>query len=96
MEWRFTMWTNRQGMIIWLKNLKFARKLRKYGHLIYVSKHQKYIVMYTDQDQIEEVMATIKSLPFVTKVEPSLRPFIKTEYQKVTLDKKDMDFRYDF
>jgi uncharacterized protein YlbG (UPF0298 family) len=89
------MWTNRQGMVIWLKNMKNVRKLRKYGHMIYASKKQKYVVIYADQESIDELVKTINNLPFVSKVEPSAKPFIKTEYEKAKPDKsKEMDYRF--
>ncbi|WP_102027462.1 YlbG family protein [Salirhabdus sp. Marseille-P4669] len=90
------MWTSRQGMVIWLKNMKYVRKLRKYGHMIYASKNQKYIVIYTNQEGIEEVKSQIEGLPFVAKVDLSFKPFIKTEYEKVSHDKsKEFDYKYD-
>ncbi|MBB6455004.1 uncharacterized protein YlbG (UPF0298 family) [Salirhabdus euzebyi] len=89
------MLTKRQGLVIWLRNMKNVRKLRKYGHMIYASKKQKYILIYVNQDEIEDYMKTIEELPFVTKVEPSFKPFIKTEYEKASIDKaKEYDIRF--
>ncbi len=90
------MWTKRQGIVIWVKNLKFVQKIRKFGHVIYVSKKQKYILLYVDQEDVEHTMKVLNDFPFVTKVEPSYKPFIKTEYEKVSFDKtKEYDFKYD-
>ncbi|MRG85518.1 YlbG family protein [Salinibacillus xinjiangensis] len=85
----------RQGLFVWIKNMKSARKLRKYGHIITVSKKQKYVLLYVNQDDLEDTMETIHKLPFVFKVEPSYKPFIKTEFEKVkTNQTKDYDYNY--
>ncbi len=35
---------NRQGVSVWLTSLKFARQLRRFGHVHYVSKKMKYVI----------------------------------------------------
>ena len=84
----------RQGLIIWLFSLKNAKALRRFGNVHYVSKRMKYVVLYCDQDEVEELVKKLSSFPFVKKVEPSYKPFLKTEFENSKPDKaKEYDYR---
>lgn len=84
----------RQGIVVWLTSLKFARQLRRFGNVHYVSKKMKYVVFYCNQDQIEDTMEKLRSFHFVREVKPSMRPFIKTDYQNAKPDKaKEYDYK---
>ena len=84
----------RQGLIIWLFSLKNAKALRRFGNVHYVSKRMKYVVLYCDQDEVEELVKKLSSFPFVKKVEPSYKPFLKTEFENSRPDKaKEYDYR---
>ena len=88
------MLRQRQGLIIWLYSLKQAKALRKYGNIHYVSKKLKYVVLYCDADEIDDLTEKISSYSFVKKVEPSYRPFVKTEYENSKPDKaKEYDYK---
>ncbi|NEU29491.1 YlbG family protein [bacterium LRH843] len=84
----------RQGVAVWLTSLKFARQLRRFGHVHYVSKKMKYVVFYCDQEDVESIIAKLQSFPFVRDVNPSMRPFIATEFKNSKPDKaKEYDYR---
>ncbi|AEH53054.1 conserved hypothetical protein [Heyndrickxia coagulans 2-6] len=54
----------------------------------------KYAVLYCDRKEIEQVKAKIESLPFVRKVDYSMKPFLKTEYENAKPDKaKEYDYK---
>jgi uncharacterized protein YlbG (UPF0298 family) len=85
---------NRIGIAVWVNTLKNVKILRKYGHLMYVSKKMKYAVLYCDMSQLEETIAKLEKLHFVKKAEPSYKPFIKTEFQNARPDKaKEYDYK---
>ncbi|WP_078391602.1 YlbG family protein [Shouchella patagoniensis] len=85
---------NRQGIVVWLTSLKYARQLRRFGHVQYVSKKMKYVVFYCDQAKVAELMDKLSSFHFVTDVKPSMRPFISTDYQNAKPDKaKEYDYK---
>ena len=89
----FTM-TDRQGLIVYVHQLKHAKSLRKYGHVHYISRKQKYVVMYCNQDDIEAVENKLQRLPFVKGVARSQRPFLKTEFENSKPDKaKEYDYK---
>ncbi|TFB23351.1 DUF2129 domain-containing protein [Filobacillus milosensis] len=72
----------RQGLVVWIKHHKYAKRLRRYGHMIYSSRKQKYLLLYVDQDQVEDVIEQIQRLNFVKKVDYSYKPYVDTVYQK--------------
>ena len=77
----------RQGIIAYLHTLKQVKMLRRFGNIHYVSKKMKYVVLYTNMDEVEAVVAKLKNYSFVKKVEVSQKPFIKTEYENSKPDK---------
>ena len=84
----------RQGLIVWLNSVKQAKMLRRFGNVHYVSKRLKYVVLYCDQDGIEDLMIKLKSFAFVKKVEPSFKPFLKIEFENSKPDKaKEYDYK---
>ncbi|MDQ0215216.1 uncharacterized protein YlbG (UPF0298 family) [Oikeobacillus pervagus] len=88
------MFKNRQGIIVWLYNLKHAKTMRRYGNVHYVSKKLKYVVVYCDEENVEYNMEKLQSLPFVKRAEPSYKPFLKTEFENSKPDKaKQYDYK---
>ncbi len=84
----------RQGIIAYLHTLKQVKMLRRFGNIHYVSKKMKYVVLYTNMDEVEAVVAKLKNYSFVKKVEVSQKPFIKTEYENSKPDKaKEYDYK---
>lgn len=79
---------NRIGVSVWLHSLKHVNPLRRFGNIIYVSKKMKYVILYCDQDQLEKTLETLHSLHYVKAVEPSLKPFLRTDFEKIN-DKRD-------
>lgn len=80
------MLNERQGLIVWFQHRKNIRTIKKYGHLIYVSKKMRFAVIYVNQDEIEAIESEIVKLPFVKKVQQSYRPFIDTKFENSKLD----------
>ncbi|MCU9612222.1 YlbG family protein [Caldibacillus lycopersici] len=87
----------RQGIIVWLFSIKQAKNLKKYGNIHYISKRLKYVVLYCDQVESEELCNKIDALSFVKKVELSYRPFLKTDFDNAKPDKaKEYDYKLGF
>ncbi|WP_058301672.1 YlbG family protein [Gorillibacterium timonense] len=81
------MFTDRSGLIVWVSDVKPAKNLEKYGSVHYISKRMNYVAMYVHTEKLEEAMRLIQRLPYVKKVEKSMRKEIKTEYDKNMPDK---------
>jgi len=87
------MIVKRQGLIVWYKHQRFIKQIRRFGHLIYYSRKQKYAVLYTDVDKIEKVKEHLEKKSFIKKVQYSQKPYIRTSFEKKTLEKvKDYDY----
>ncbi|MFP3124213.1 MULTISPECIES: YlbG family protein [Bacillaceae] len=87
------MFGQRQGIIVYLHSLKHAKLLRKYGNIHYISKRFKYVVLYCDLDQTDAMMEKLNNFPFVKGVEPSYRPFLKTEFESKPDRAKEYDYK---
>ncbi|MCM3768563.1 YlbG family protein [Neobacillus niacini] len=88
------MFMQRQGLVIWLYSLKQAKMLRRFGNVHYVSKRLKYVVLYCNQHEVEELIDKLSAFSFVKKVEPSYKPFLKMEYENSAPDKaKEYDYK---
>ncbi|WP_066368393.1 YlbG family protein [Neobacillus fumarioli] len=88
------MFVQRQGIVVWLYSLKQAKMLRRFGNVHYISKKLKYVVLYCNQEEVENIMEKLSSFSFVKKVEPSYKPFLKMEYENSSPDKaKEYDYK---
>jgi Uncharacterized protein conserved in bacteria (DUF2129). len=91
------MFAQRQGIIVWLYSLRYVKNLKKFGNIHYVSKRLKYVVLYCDQRECEQIMKKLQTFSFVKKVEPSYRPFLKTEFSGMKEDQeKNYEYRMGF
>lgn len=89
------MFTNRQGLVIWFQHMKNVRQIKRYGHLVYVSKKLKYALIYVNQEDLDHMVEKLSKLNFVSKVAPSYKPFIRTEYENSKPDKaKEYDYKF--
>ena len=85
---------SRQGIMVYLHTLKQAKMLRKFGNIHYVSKKLKYVVLYTNMDEVDELVEKLNKYSFVKKVELSYKPFLKVEYENSKPDKaKEYDYK---
>lgn len=74
-----------------MKNIK---QLKRYGNLIFASKRLKYAVIYVNQDELEKVEEKILKHSFVSKLERSYKPFVRTDYENAKPDKaKQYDYK---
>lgn len=85
---------DRQGLIVYLYQLKHAKSLRRFGHVQYISRKLKYVLIYCDQSDIEAIQAKIQRLPFVKDTVLSYRPFLNTVFENAKPDKaKEYDYK---
>lgn len=88
------MQIKRQGIIVWFQHRKNIRHIKRYGNLLYVSKKLRYAVLYVNQEEIEKIMNTMLKLPFISKIDVSERPFLKTDFENAMPDKaKEYDYK---
>ncbi|MBP1950630.1 YlbG family protein [Virgibacillus litoralis] len=88
------MITKRQGLIVWFQHMKNIKQIKRYGHLIYTSRKLKYAVIYVDQAELETIVTKLLKLSFVSKIDRSYKPFVRTDYENAKPDKaKQYDYK---
>lgn len=88
------MLTKRQGLIVWFQHMKNMKHIKRYGNLIHVSKRLKYAVIYVNQENIDEVEKKLLRHSFISKVDRSYKPFIRTDYENSKPDEaKSYDYK---
>lgn len=63
--------TSRIGLAVYLYYNRDARKIQKYGDVHYHSRRLRYMIIYVDKAEADEVVAELKGLKFVKSVAPS-------------------------
>ena len=55
----------RVSLIIYLKHIKHERQIRKYGHIVYTNKPRKYVVMYVNEHEVDDILQKLMKLKYV-------------------------------
>lgn len=71
----------RTGLAVWVKDLRKARALGRLGNIHYMSKRLKYVCLYIDARREKQLIEKIERMPFVIRVEKSLRKEWPTEFK---------------
>ncbi|MHC0552735.1 DUF2129 domain-containing protein [Salinicoccus sp. CNSTN-B1] len=83
------MLEKRIGIYIYFKQNKFIRQLKRHGHLIYVNKDKKYLLLYIYESELDQTIQTLNSLKYVDDVLVSEYPHIQREYNAENYEPKD-------
>ena len=70
----------RRGIIVCVYSLKQLKTLKRYGLVHFVSRKMKYVVLYVNEETVEEVEEKLQTLHFVRQVERSYRPDIEMNF----------------
>jgi len=62
---------DRISLTVYLHYNRDARKLNKYGDIVYHSKRLRYVLVYMDQDKVDVAITKLKKEKFVKKLVPS-------------------------
>lgn len=76
------MLPKRVGIVVWLRHVRDARNLDRYGHVIYVSRRMKYAILYVNESELNAKMNQLARLPYVRKVEPSHLHEVAVDYDE--------------
>ena len=66
----------RRSLVVYVNNLRSVRQLRHYGRVEYVSKKMRYVILYTDEETVEQTLKKENELKFVKHVSYSHWPEI--------------------
>lgn len=89
--------TARRGIVVWVYSLKQLKSLKRFGLVRYVSRRLKYVILYVNEEQVEETEKKLNSFHFVRRVERSYRPDIEMNFAerigtKAAYQVEDEDF----
>lgn len=66
--------TERRALVVYINGNRVVRTLRRYGTLRYVSRRMHYVILYVNQDQVDQLKVKIGQLRAVRGVQESARP----------------------
>ncbi|MGX4644956.1 MULTISPECIES: DUF2129 domain-containing protein [Holzapfeliella] len=66
-----TQLTSRKKLIVWIKQVKDIKKLKRYGFITYVSKTFRYVCLYVDAKNHRKLMDHLSQKSFVIRVKQS-------------------------
>lgn len=72
----------RVSLIIYLKHIKHERQIRKYGHIVYTNKPRKYVVMYVNEHEVDDILQKLMKLKYVLHIDESPYKNLKKTYDK--------------
>jgi uncharacterized protein YlbG (UPF0298 family) len=72
----------RQEIVVWVHSLRQVRQLRRYGSVLYTSRRMKYVLIYVNAADANDIMERIGHLRFVKSVELSHRSELDPEAGK--------------
>jgi len=81
----------RQALVVWLYTLKQVKNIRKYGHVYFISNRLRYVILYVNRDEQDEIIEKLNKLHFVQKVEVSYRDDIDMTWKDAIPNRKDKD-----
>lgn len=58
----------RCGLVVYVHTPRHLKELRKYGTIYYFSRKMRYVVMYVDKENKQQIVEEISELGFVKQV----------------------------
>lgn len=72
----------RISLIIYLKHMKHERQIRKFGHIVSTNRQDRFVVMYVNEAEADDVVNKLMKLKYVKHVEGSPYKYLKKTYEK--------------
>lgn len=72
----------RTSIIIYLKHMKHERQVRKFGHIVSTNRLERFVVMYINEDEADQIVDKLMRLKYVKHVEGSPYKYLKKVYEK--------------
>ncbi|NWK84509.1 DUF2129 domain-containing protein [Staphylococcus sp. GSSP0090] len=73
---------SRTSIIIYLKHMKHERQVRKFGHIVSTNRQERFVVMYINEDEADQIVDKLMRLKYVKHVEGSPYKYLKKVYEK--------------
>ncbi|MEJ7454083.1 DUF2129 domain-containing protein [Staphylococcus warneri] len=72
----------RVSLVVYLKHIKHERQIRKYGHIVHSNRQRKYVIMYVNENEADNVVNKLMKLKYVRHIDGSPYRFLKKTYEK--------------
>ncbi|PTK47643.1 DUF2129 domain-containing protein [Staphylococcus saprophyticus] len=72
----------RTSIIIYIKHMKHERQVRKFDHIVSTNRLERFVVMYINEDEADQVVDKLMRLKYVKHVEGSPYKYLKKVYEK--------------
>ena len=72
----------RVSLVVYLKHIKHERQIRKYGHIVHSNRQRKYVIMYVNENEADDVVNKLMKLKYVRHSDGSPYRFLKKIYEK--------------
>ena len=72
----------RTSLIIYLKHMKHERQIRKYGHIVHSNRQRKYVVMYINEADADNIVHKLMQLKYVHEIQGSPYKYLKKNIWK--------------
>lgn len=72
--------TQRINLIIYIKSPKYERQLKKYGHIVFSHRKEKWVSMYINEEKLNDVLSQLNKLKYITDVQISPYASLKRDY----------------
>ncbi|MBG9209722.1 DUF2129 domain-containing protein [Mammaliicoccus sciuri] len=79
----------RISIVVYLKNMKHERQLRKFGNIYFAHRKEQYVMLYTNEDKIDNTVQHLMKLKYVKDVKVSPFKYVKRDYSNSNTDKKE-------
>lgn len=79
----------RISIVVYLKNMKHERQLRKFGNIYFSHRKEQYVMLYTNEDKIDDTVQHLMKLKYVKDVKVSPFKYVKRDYSNSNADKKE-------
>ncbi|ARB41043.1 YlbG family protein [Mammaliicoccus sciuri] len=79
----------RISIVVYLKNMKHERQLRKFGNIYFAHRKEQYVMLYTNEDKIDDTVQHLMKLKYVKDVKVSPFKYVKRDYSNSNTDKKE-------
>ncbi len=66
---------SRQSIVVYFKNPKILKQLKRVGNVMYFHKKRKYAIIYVNSDQVDTVLEELRKFRQVRKVDVSKLDF---------------------
>lgn len=77
---------DRTQLIVYIKSPKHERQIRKFGHITYINRNEKWLSLYINTDKLEWTITQLEKLKFVTNVIGSNYKELKTDYANTLVE----------